>query len=751
MHRRATIGWLLLFLPVTTLFYWKILLTRQFSLLTQRESVNQGYAWMQFVITSIRHGILPIWDPYTLAGHSFVGEMQTAAFYPLHLLLALVPFDRASVLSPVTYHIWFAVTHVLAACFMFALIRELGLSRFSAFVAGICFSMGGFVARVGWPHLLESSIWLPLVFLFFLRALRAASTRFAIVDASIGGFMVGLSVLAGGLHVVLMEALVIASAAIFNACSSRLETESRRSIVFRTAIVIAVIGAVGLAAGAVQLFPSVEYSTRAFRFLGAAGALPADQRIPYADMNDEFLPQGITLLFAHFAFNGSAGVGESINPYMGIFPLLAAVIGIRRYWRNRWVRYLAGLAVAAFLFTLGNFSWLHGVLYAVVPQLWSMREASRMVFVEDFALTILAAYGVEALVVEAAGKASAAWVGLNRTLLGIVIACAAALFVPAMFGKPDINPWNSLSILLIFASYGLFRYMELGHRGGWVRAILVGLILFDLSAADWTAVNRIAAARTGADYLDRARSARGAALFLKAQPGAFRVQVQTDPVPNIGDLFGVPILQSSAGATLPTDYMRIMGFTDLLNVRYFLTPASEPKPGALYQDPYWKVYENPSGYPRAWTVHETRIEPSAERAADQLGKPGFDARRTAMTEVPLTLEPLAEGARESAQVSALTPNRMELEVDVQSRGLLVLSENYYPGWRATIDDRTAPIYRVDGALRGLVVPPGHSRVVLRYAPASVYWGGLLTALAFLGTLVAVWIRWRASAPHAGSE
>ena len=222
-----------------------------------------------------------------------------------------------------------------------------------------------------------------------------------------------------------------------------------------------------------------------------------------------------------------------------------------------------------------------------------------------------------------------------------------------MFGKPDINPWNTLSILMIFASYGLFRYMEHGHRGGWVRAVLVGLILFDLSAADWTAVNRIEAAKTGPDFLDRARSARGAALFLKALPGAFRVQVQTDPVPNIGDLFGVPILQSSTGATLPTDYMRMMGFPDLLNVRYFLAPASEQKPGALYQDQYWKVYENPSGYPRAWTVHETMIEPSAERAADQLGKPGFDARRTAITEVPLTLEPLADGARESVQVSAL--------------------------------------------------------------------------------------------------
>ncbi len=110
MQRRATIVWLLLFIPVIALFYWKIVLTHQYSLLTEREGVNQGYSWMQFVITNIRHGIVPVWDPYTLAGHSFAGEMQTAVFYPFHWLLALIPFNSASVLSPVTYHFWFAIT-----------------------------------------------------------------------------------------------------------------------------------------------------------------------------------------------------------------------------------------------------------------------------------------------------------------------------------------------------------------------------------------------------------------------------------------------------------------------------------------------------------------------------------------------------------------------------------------------------------------------------------------------------------------
>jgi hypothetical protein len=748
VQKRVTIGWLLLFLPVTALFYWKILLTHQFSLLTDGESVNQGYSWMHFTITSIRHGRLPIWDPYTLSGHSFPGEMQTAAFYPVHLLLALFPFNHASVLSPVTYHVWFAATHVLAACFMFALIRELELSRFSAFIGGICFSLGGYLAHMTWPHLLESGVWLPLIFLFLLRALRAAGTRLAILNASIGGLMLGMSVLAGGLHVVLMDALVIVSSGIYYACSPGPERQPRPSgglsAGLRAAIVISVLGIVGLAAGAIQLFPSVEYSARALRFFGEKGALPANQPIPYDYMNDQFLPQGIALFIAPFAFNGNASDGEATSPYIGVFPLLAAVIAIRRYWRNRWVRYLAGLAVAAFLFSMDNYSWLHGVLYATVPKLWAMREASRMVFVTDFALAILAAYGVEALIVRSIGQEStkAGWPGLNRTLLGIVIACGAVLFVPGMYGKPDINPWNGLSILMIFASYGLFRYLEHGNRGRGVQAIMLGLILFDLSTRDWSAVNRLALARTRVDLLDQTMSARAAAQFLKAQPGLFRVQIQADIVPNIGDLFEVPMVQAGGGVTLPIDYSHMMGYPDLLNVRYTLTPAKDQKPGAVYQDKDWKVYENPNGYPRAWMVHETKIEPSAERAAAQLGTPGFDAHRIALTEVPVALEPLAETAQEAVQASMITPTRMELEVDAQSRGLLVLSENYYPGWHAAIDGQTAPIYRVDSGFRGVIVPRGHSRVVLSYTPAPVYLGGLLTGVAFTGTFVAIWLRRR---------
>jgi len=75
-----------------------------------------------------------------------------------------------------------------------------------------------------------------------------------------------------------------------------------------------------------------------------------------------------------------------------------------------------------------------------------------------------------------------------------------------------------------------------------------------------------------------------------------------------------------------------------------------------------------------------------------------------------------------------------LDVNAESAGLLILSELYYPGWRATVNGRATEIYKVDGALRGILVPQGESRIAVAYAPFSFYAGGALSLLTFTGVL-----------------
>jgi uncharacterized membrane protein YfhO len=79
-------------------------------------------------------------------------------------------------------------------------------------------------------------------------------------------------------------------------------------------------------------------------------------------------------------------------------------------------------------------------------------------------------------------------------------------------------------------------------------------------------------------------------------------------------------------------------------------------------------------------------------------------------------------------------------VTSEGGGLLVLSENAYPGWRARIDGAEAPIYRADVTLQAVVVPAGTHRVDFTMESQALRWGlvtsGLSTiicAALFLGS------------------
>ena len=723
-------------LMVTVVFYWKILLTNQFSLLTGYEGVNQAYSWFNFWVHSIKQGVWPLWDPYTYSGHIFSGEMQNGSFYPLYLPLALFPLNRSGLLAPALYHAMCAVSHFLGAWFMFRLVRELELSDFAAIVAGICFSLGGFLEHIPeWPHLLNSGIWLPLIFLFLLRAMKAPGVARAVWYASACGLSLGLSILAGGLHMAIMQAAVIVTAAAYY--SLRDDPDADRGALKRwrrSALIVGVAGLAAFAAGAVQLLPSMEYSHQAIRFASGTG-LPASDRIPYKYLTDRLYAHGILNLLVAVP-RGEIGSGETVSPYLGVFPLLLAVIGVWKKWRHRWVPYLTGLAIAAFAYSLGPASLLHGILYVLTPYLWLAREADRSVYLADFALAALAAYGVEALFC----SPSAGWEPLGKILKWMAVAGVLGLVVPALYAKPELSPWISLSLVLVVVSWLLFRYIASGHTGTGARFLTLAVILFDLSAFDFSAANRLEMSAKGANEMDRLLSCSGAAQFLKSRTGLFRTEVAVDWAPNIGDAFQVQTTGGN-GVTVVTEYGRFMGHKDLLNVRHTIKPATAADTGDVYRDAAWKVYENQRAYPRAWLVHDTLVERIPLELLKRLDAPGTDLHRVALLPARLDapLDPVPETASEQVQVGRYESNRMELSVHASGRALLVLSELYYPGWTATVNGQAAGIWKVDGILRGIVVPRGDSQVSLRYRPARIYIGAALTVAAFGAVLsAAIW-------------
>jgi uncharacterized membrane protein YfhO len=70
------------------------------------------------------------------------------------------------------------------------------------------------------------------------------------------------------------------------------------------------------------------------------------------------------------------------------------------------------------------------------------------------------------------------------------------------------------------------------------------------------------------------------------------------------------------------------------------------------------------------------------------------------------------------------------------RGILMVADNWYPGWTASVDAHNARIERMDGGIRGVAVSAGRHKVEMKYRPWSAF-GGLAAMLAgFLITAVA---------------
>lgn len=72
-----------------------------------------------------------------------------------------------------------------------------------------------------------------------------------------------------------------------------------------------------------------------------------------------------------------------------------------------------------------------------------------------------------------------------------------------------------------------------------------------------------------------------------------------------------------------------------------------------------------------------------------------------------------------------------VRTDCPLEGLLVLRDSWYPGWVAFIDGKRAPILRVNGCFRGLIVPAGEHKIRFAYRPILVYVSGGVSLLALL--------------------
>jgi hypothetical protein len=268
------------------------------------------------------------------------------------------------------------------------------------------------------------------------------------------------------------------------------------------------------------------------------------------------------------------------------------------------------------------------------------------------------------------------------------------------------------------------------------------LILFELSTVTTFGFTERGPKAEKTPLLNNLSKHRDIAEFLLDRRDSGRIEYLSSDIPyNFGDWYGLETFSTytaSVTANLWRQQIFHPAVRDILGIRYSIAkqPARPEQHLVFTGVSGLNVYENSSAFPRVWAVHDSLRVPDSQTARATLASPEFHARKTVLFVGPEggAYEPLMACPDSSADRVVLAlhgNNRVAVKASLACPGMVILSDTFYPGWRATLDGKPVTIEEADGMFRAVSVPAGEHVIEMKYRPLSVIGGGVLSLLAGL--------------------
>lgn len=714
--------------------------------------VRELYPWRLLAMDLLHSGTAPLWNLYSYSGTPLLANFQTAAFYPINILF----FAFSSLTA---WNIYILVQPILAFICMYLFIKSLGLSKYASLFSAFCYGFIGYVLI--WFELGvvgHTAAWLPLI-LFGIQKMIDTKRISWLVLASIG---ITVSILAG--HAQTAAYVLIVSFAYFIIFSWGHYSINK----YFYGILIMLLG-VGVAA--IQLLPSYELMQLSARDISSSSIVFHRMQLPFSHLVMLFAPD----FFGNPATNNFWGkdYGEFMS-YVGVVVVIFSVLGTVNFFTKSRVKFFIISIIVALLFALPTiFSNMLETLH--VPVLGTGIPA-RSLFVVEFSLVALAAYGVEAFL----KKGQKIFV----PLISIVVVYIGLWGVTLAGNYLSIDPFNvhtaqrnlvlptvtmGATIVAIFASRKLFK----------LRFIIFFLLLI-LASLEYqhfiykylpfapaqyaypphdlveylqknTYPNRVfgydtARIETNLPVVWRILSPEGYDPLYIKRYGQLVYSAEKNEYTS-----SVPRSDALLASSMPFDdsYAKQV-LMNLTGVKYVLDKDdSAPKNWEARPDRFspnrfqliwqyykWKVYENTQALPRAAVFYNTRQASDETTLIRTLFDKDFPYKNTLLVEgTHKTLS--ASLSATPATITTYRADIVTLALHAKKAGVLFLSDAYYPGWRAFVDGTSVPILRSDFAFRGIEVPPGKHTVTFVYQPLSFLIGSILSGVSIVLLLISL--------------
>lgn len=557
---------------------------------------------------------------------------------------------------------------------------------------------------------------------------------------------------------------------------------------------VGAVVAVGLGLGAVQLIPLYELGQTAVRGTSSSYWFATLYALPIPNLVTLVFPY---FFVGPEDYGWSLWPHWESTVYVGIASLMLAAAGLA-FVRHRIVLFFAFLGALSLYLAFGDYPpvKLYWLLWQL-PGFHFLRAPGRFTFLFVFSVAILAAMGLDWLV-RTLNNPKARLERCLAVKVSLFIAATVVLSAAILFGQfvlremlledkssslafiqsryltmrnwntglsaegvyrsllysLDIaNPRTLRAFLFLFGSPALMLLWLRFRRftSVWV-SLLVAVVLVDLATFATEFHPRLA--------LSGLSTPSGVVKYLVENSGGYRVYNRgyvnaTEPnrlmawgVSMVGGYSSLsPSRNGDFNAAIERGSLRLL---DLWNVRYVVSQGGGgllPEYRVVYQQDDVAIYENPHPLPRAFLVPSVLVVPSRQAALDVIRDGTFDPTRlvvleeafdaSLLTDSPTIGEKSVASSLGDVQVAQYARELVRLKTFAADNSFLVLSDSYYPGWKAYVDGREAKIYRADYLFRGVFLPAGSHDVVFSFEPASFYLGRNISIAALLLAALAI--------------
>ena len=730
---------------------------------------------------------MPLWEPYIHGGMPFVDGMHGDIFYPATVLKFFLPVTYALGLKLIL-HIF------LAGVLMLYFLKGLNLRWEVCLLGGLLYMFSSCLVSLVYPGHDGKMYVMSLTPLAFL-VLNLACKSGRLLHFLFFSVVLALLLFTAHMQMAYFACWGLGLFFLFQLWSIYRE-RNRKILKYVAYFVISIILALSLSM--IQLLsPYLYFKHYSMRTMHTQ----AESRYEYATSWSMHWEEAASEIVPEFCGDNIHTQGNFYwgrNPfklnseYIGLLAFfLAAVTVIHR--RSRLIWFFIGLGALAFIYALGASTPFFKIFYYLVPGVKSFRGPSMINFLFCFSTVTIAMLGLENFfklkdnLTEAKRFLKIAFI--------FVIAYSGLAVLISLLGKSFFDIWNGIlyngiepaeggvleqnipriigglwiSTFLLWLAYFILRgHLKGALKEGLVLGALAVIALVDLFRFDSRFItvvdpNEYYRKSPVVDFLQERQKEEPFRVFMlpKTYADNYLALYGIEEV-SLTAMHGnqLRIYDEFVGRHQQKPSLIYPNFINLLNIKYLLSssPLNTPWTKQVFGAEGIYVYQNLKFLPRAFPVYSWKVEKDEYKILSELKNPEFDIGHNILLSEKV---PYAEPVTTQVSSDPIVPakvydnriNSFKVDVEMKRDGFLLLSENYYPAWKAYVDGRPTKIYRADYLFRAIYLPQGKHNVefVFDSLPYKIGKYSTISSLMFFCLVLAIYFGRKFFKPKAKIE